>query len=90
MPRPTSRRQLTRVDLPLVVNVHLRQPDEHPGQDAEELQVGARLPDLRTHGVRGPVSVPGAGRMKDPASFKREPGGRGDIRGKWGLRMRGR
>lgn len=40
-------RELTDVDLFLIVNIHFRQPNEHSGQNAEELQVGARLPDLQ-------------------------------------------
>ena len=40
-------RELTDVDLFLIVNIHFRQPNEHSGQNAEELQVGTRLPDLQ-------------------------------------------
>ena len=29
------------------INIHFRQPNEHSGQNAEELQVGTRLPDLQ-------------------------------------------
>lgn len=45
-PRLRLRMELTEVDLFLIVHVHLRQPDEHAGQDAEELQVRAGLPNL--------------------------------------------
>lgn len=40
-------RELTDVDLFLIINIHFRQPNEHSGQNAEELQVGACLPDLQ-------------------------------------------
>lgn len=60
-PRRRQRVKLTTIDLLFVVNVHLREPDEHPGQDAEELQVGACLPDLQVQGGGSQLSVrPGA------------------------------
>lgn len=39
--------ELTRVDLPLIIHVHLQEPDEHAEEDPQELQVGAGLPHLR-------------------------------------------
>lgn len=45
--RRVINRELTDVDLFLIVNIHFRQPNEHSGQNAEELQVGTRLPDLQ-------------------------------------------
>lgn len=35
--------ELTRVDLSLVVHVHLQESDEHAEEDSEELQIGASL-----------------------------------------------
>ena len=37
---------LTFVQLLFIIHVHLQQSDEHAGQDAQELQVGACLPHL--------------------------------------------
>lgn len=38
--------ELTRVDLSLVVHVHLQESDEHAEEDSEELQIGASLSHL--------------------------------------------
>lgn len=35
----------------LIIHIHLQQPDEHPKQEAEELQVGASFPHLRNNNV---------------------------------------
>lgn len=40
---PSPGLELTRVDLSLVVHVHLQESDEHAEEDSEELQIGASL-----------------------------------------------
>lgn len=47
LPKPKGHQtQLTGIDLFFVVNIHFCQPNQHPGQDTEELQVGTCLPNL--------------------------------------------
>lgn len=43
------RQILTNIDLFFIVNIHFCEPNEHSRQNAEELQVGACLPNLLRH-----------------------------------------
>lgn len=45
------------IDLFFVVNIHFCQPNQHPGQDTEELQVGTCLPNLRWPTEQQPAGV---------------------------------
>lgn len=44
---------LTVVDVFFIVDIHLHQPDQHPGQNTQEVQVRSCLTHLTVDGTKG-------------------------------------